>query len=130
MLFLFFALESILGNKAEGLKAHSLALNRAMLGLIVDGGFAHPARTYLLYDEVRSAAVHGEEAPEVDEKVVRQFADDVRVAINQYLWFAVDRGFTKRKQLRCALQADERRANLIKSLLNDDPKLWADLRTI
>ena len=34
-----------------------------MLSHIISGGFRHPNRTFFFYDQIRSAAVHGEEAP-------------------------------------------------------------------
>ena len=68
LLYLFFALEAMLGDKSEGLKAPALAVRRAIRGLVTRDGFIHPARTYLLYDEVRSAAVHGEEPPEIGQR--------------------------------------------------------------
>jgi hypothetical protein len=76
LLFLFFALEAILGDKSEGLKAEGLALRRAILSHKQSGGFTHPGRTYFLYDQVRSTSVHGEDAPDVAEREVRDFAWD------------------------------------------------------
>jgi hypothetical protein len=57
MLFLFFALEAILGNSSEGLKGPRLALRRAVLGAATADQFTHPTSTLLLYDVVRSNAV-------------------------------------------------------------------------
>lgn len=85
LLALFFALETILGDKSDGAKAPGLALRRAMLGLVTSGHFAHPSDTYSLYDEVRSKAVHGEQPPDVDQRVVDSLAWDVRLALNEYL---------------------------------------------
>ena len=113
LLFLFFALEAILGDESEGLKAPALALRRAMLGLLVTGHFAHPNRINFLYDEVRSTAVHGEEAPDVSKKDVDAFAWDVRTAINEFLAFAATEGHTKRKTIRRALDASPRRQGII-----------------
>jgi hypothetical protein len=124
LLYLFFALESILGDKSEGLKAPALAVRRAMLGLVTSGGFVHPARTYLLYDQVRSTAVHGEEPPEIDQDEVNQFAWDVRRALNEYIQFAREKGLTKRSKVRVALDRDERREGIVKALIEQDPKLW------
>jgi hypothetical protein len=124
LLYLFFALEAILGDESEGLKAHALALRRAMLGLLTSGGFTHPSRTYLLYDEVRSAAVHGEAPPAIGEREVSDFAWDVRRALNEFLEFARKEGLTKRAQVRRALDAHERRENVVQGLLRDDPERW------
>lgn len=124
LLFLFSALETILGDKSEGLKAPNLAIRRAMLGLLTSEGFSHPARTYLLYDEVRSAAVHGEEPPPVDEKEVQSFAWDIRLALNEFLAYARANGLTKRAKVRRALDSHERRDRLEEGLLRDNPRLW------
>ena len=124
LLFLFTALEAILGDKAGGLKGPPLALRRALLGLATRDGFAHPARILVLYDKVRSFAVHGEEAPPVLERELNSFAWDVRRALNEFLEFARREGLTKRKQVRDALDADPRRENVIAGLLRDQPDLW------
>jgi hypothetical protein len=124
LLYLFFALESILGDKSEGLKAPALAVRRAMLGLLTTGHFTHPARTYLLYDQVRSAAVHGEEVPEVGAREVSSFAWDVRIAINEFLQFAAEQGLVKRKRVRRALDRHDRRQRVVAGLLQQDRELW------
>jgi hypothetical protein len=124
LLYLFFALEAILGDTSEGLKAPALAIRRAMLGGLTTGHFIHPARTYLLYGEVRSAAVHGEPPPDVDEREIGSFAWDIRIAINEFLQFAADRGLVKRKRVRQALDTDEQRQGLIDTLLEEDPDRW------
>lgn len=107
--YLFFALEAILGDTAEKLKAPALALRRAMLGLLTNGSFAHPGRVFVLYDRVRSAAVHGEDAPLVAPDELSKFSWDVRRALNEYLEFARANGFTKRSQVRKALDTHKRR---------------------
>jgi hypothetical protein len=55
-LFLIFSLEAILGSRSEYSKAQALALRRAVLGWLASEGFTHPARTLLLYWELRNAA--------------------------------------------------------------------------
>jgi hypothetical protein len=45
LLFLFFALEALLGDKSEGLKAHGLAFRQTMLSHILTEGFFHPNRS-------------------------------------------------------------------------------------
>jgi len=83
-LYLFFALEAILGDRSEGLKAPALAIRRALLGWLVTSGFSHPSRTFLLYDDLRSAAaVHGEAPPSLPERLSDMFASDVRRALNE-----------------------------------------------
>jgi hypothetical protein len=129
LLYLFFALESILGDKSEGLKAPGLAIRRAMLGLLTTGHFAHPNRINFLYDQVRSAAVHGEDAPAVEREEVDRFSWDTRVAINEFLEFASARGLQKRASVRRALDGDERRNEIVSSLVAESPKLWARYST-
>lgn len=127
LLHLFFALEAILGDRSEGLKAPRLALRRATLGLLTTGSFTHPARTYLLYDEVRSAAVHGEEAPAIDQREAERFSWDVREAINEFLGFAQSRKLLKRSRIRAALDADEHQQSIADALRTEDPQLWRHL---
>jgi hypothetical protein len=88
LLYLFFALEFLLGDTGESQKAGLVALRRAMLGEAVGRGFVHPSRTYWLYEKVRSAAVHGSEPPEVSGDDVDRFAWDVREALDDIpaLW--------------------------------------------
>jgi hypothetical protein len=124
LLYLFFALEAILGEKSAGLKAPALAIRRAILGLLTRDGFTHPARTYLLYDKVRSAAVHGEEPPNLSPDEVGRFAWDVRHALNEFLEYSRAEGYTKRVQVRKALDRHERRQGVIEALLEQNPKLW------
>jgi hypothetical protein len=112
LLYLFFALEAILGDTSEGLKAERLALRRAVLSHTQGSGFTHPGRTYWLYDEVRSAAVHGEDVPEVSEKQVSDFAWDVRRAINEFLEFARAQGYAKRGPVLRALDEDPARVEI------------------
>lgn len=124
LLALFYGLETILGDKSEGLKAPALALRRAMLDLLTRGACHDPSDTYWLYDEVRSKAVHGEKPPEVSQRDVDALASDVRVALNQFLEFASARGLVKRKQVRDALDAHPERARIAEDLLKTDPARW------
>jgi hypothetical protein len=124
LLYLFSALEAILGDRSEKLKASALAVRRAMLGLLTSGGFAHPSRTYLLYDEVRSYAVHGEAPRPISQREADAFAWDVRRAINEFLEYARAQGFARRAPLRRALDEHERRNSVVQGLLRDDPDLW------
>jgi hypothetical protein len=52
-----------------------------------------------MYGQVRSAAVHGSDIPEVPSDVVRTFSRDVRAAIGEFLEFARREGFRKHGQL-------------------------------
>jgi hypothetical protein len=124
LLYLFFALEAILGDSSQRLKGAALAVRRAVLDLLVNDGFAHPARTFVLYDQVRSAAVHGEEPPNVSRREVDAFASDVRRAINEFLRFARCGGFIRRARVRNALDTDVRRQRVVNGLIEQDPKLW------
>lgn len=90
MLFLFFALEAILGDRSEGLKAKALAYRRAMLSHHATGHFADPDRIWLMYDQIRSDAVHGGDADLVNEEMLRSFARDVVIALDEYLDLAIE----------------------------------------
>lgn len=105
VLFSFFALEAVLGRKNDKLKGDSLAVRRMTLDHDQTGGFSHPNRLWLLYDAVRSAAVHGGVAAHVDEREARQFRGDVTTAVAQALQFASDRGLKRRGLLLDALDA-------------------------
>lgn len=119
MLYLFFALEAILGERSDKLKGENLALRRALLSHKLDAGFAHPGRIYGLYDEVRSEAVHGGEPLEVSKSEVSKFQWDVRRAINEFLDYARKEGFSKRGKLLAALDSDPAREELKAGFLPD-----------
>lgn len=124
LLYLFFALESLLGDTSEGEKAGLIALRRAMLGEAAGRGFTHPSDTYLLYDKVRSAAVHGIEPPELSEDAVDRFAWDVRDDLDDYLRYGRDHGFTKQSQLVQALDHHPDRPQLIAWLRVNGGDMW------
>jgi hypothetical protein len=126
LLFLFFALEAMLGDRGEGLKAHGLAFRRALLSLATKGHFADPERVYLLYDKVRSAAVHGGEPPEVSKKMQRDFAWDMREALTEYMELAIRGGFETRRALLRYLRRLEDREKLAEWLRERDPENWHD----
>lgn len=105
VLYLFFALEAIIGDKAEKEKGRKIAFRRAVLDHATRGGFRNPHITYALYDEVRSAAVHGEEPPTITVRDADSFGIDVRSAINQFLELAAANKATKRAQVLQALDA-------------------------
>ncbi|NVN00821.1 hypothetical protein [Arthrobacter sp. SDTb3-6] len=118
LLYLFFALEALLGDTSEGLKADMLAFRQLVLSHVVSGGFREPNATWFLYSRVRSAAVHGEEPPPVDDAIVDSFEWAVRDTLNEYLTFA-------------STQNIGRRGKLIKALTShpDVPKLVDWIRT-
>ena len=124
LLYLFFTLEALLGDKSEGLKAHGLAFRQAMLSHIVEGNFPHPNGTWFLYDRVRSGAVHGEDAPDVDWRVVHSFAWDVRRTLNQYLTVAEEQRLAKRGRLLRFLDQHEDRPKLIAWLREGGGDVW------
>ncbi len=125
LLYFFFALEALLGDKAEGLKAPVLAFRRAMLGEAVGHGFTHPSVTLILYDEIRSAAVHGGEVPDVTEDVVGKFAWDVREALNEYLTYGAAQGFTKQSKLVQALDSHPEHDRMYRWLRENGGDRWA-----
>lgn len=125
LLFLFFALEAMLGTRSEGLKAHGLAYRRALLSFAIRENFADPNRAYLLYDQVRSAAVHGEEVPAVPESEQRAFAWDVRWALGEYLQLAEREGLETRRALLTHLREHPDRDRLAAWLVETDEGTWS-----
>jgi hypothetical protein len=119
VLYLFFALEGILGDKSDKLKGENLALRRALLSHKLDQGFTHPGRIYDLYDEVRSEAVHGGEPLEVSKSEVSRFQWDVRRAINEFVEYARKEGFSKQAKLLAALDSDPAREEIKAGFLPD-----------
>ena len=113
LLFLCFALEALLGDTSEGLKGPALAFRQAMLSHLIEGGFAHPSQTLLLYEEIRSAAVHGENPPSLGSDELARFAWGVRRTLAQYVAFARTRGFTRRSRVRRSLDWDPDRPKMI-----------------
>lgn len=125
MPYLFFALESLLGDKSEGLKAGALAIRRAMLSHVVTGSFTDPGMTFFLYEKVRSAAVHGEDFADVTWDMAHGFAWNVREALNEYLRYANAEGFKRRSRLVWALNTHSDRPNLVRWLGEHGGKEWA-----
>ena len=125
MLYLFFAMESLLGDTAEGLKSHPLAYRQMMLSHIVMGGFRNPNVTLTMYVKIRNAAVHGEELPEVDEQTVGQFEWAVRDVLNQYLELAQREEFRSRSQLTKFLDTHPDRPKMLDWLRQNGAPEWA-----
>ncbi len=119
VLYLFFALEGILGDKSDKLKGENLALRRALLSHKLDLGFTHPGRIYGLYDEARSEAVHGGEPLEVSKSEVSKFQWDVRRAINEFLEYARKESLSKRGKLLAELDSDPAREEIKANFLPD-----------
>jgi hypothetical protein len=126
LLYLFFALEALLGDTGEGQKAGLIALRRAVLGEALGRGFVHPSGTYWLYDKARSAAVHGSEPPEISDDEASKFAWDVQEALADYLNYAKKNGFTRQSQLTDALDHHPDRPQLIAWLRAYGGDMWTE----
>jgi hypothetical protein len=99
-------------------------MRRAMLSQAMSQQFTHPSRTYSLYDKVRSAAVHGSEPPEVSEADVLLFAADVREALDEYLRYGQQQGFTRQSQLVAALDSHPDRPRVIEWIRDYGGDMW------
>jgi hypothetical protein len=124
LLYLFFALEALLGDKSEGLKAQGIAYRQMLLGHIVEGRFSHPNSCWFLYEKVRSAAVHGEDVPEIDDKVLTSLAWDVRGTLERYLEVAASQGFQKRSRLLRFLDEHDDQALAVTWLRENGGEHW------
>ena len=124
LLYRFFALEALLGDKSEGLKAHGLAFREMMLSHIISGGFRHPNRTFFFYDQIRSAAVHGEEAPAVPRRDAAGFEWAVRDALSNYLALAASHGISRRGKLLQILDNHPDKPSLIAWLRQYGGSVW------
>jgi hypothetical protein len=113
ILYLFFALESLIGERSGQLKAGALSFRQMMLSHIVDSRFTNPITTFDLYQVTRSDAVHGESISEVEDSQYEQFSMVMLRTLEQYLEIVNREGFTKRKQLRRFLDEHADRAVLI-----------------
>jgi hypothetical protein len=125
LLLRFFSLESLLGTRSEKRKAHGLAFRRALLGAAATGRFADPFRALRLYDQVRSAAVHGDDPPPVPEDVQRAFAWDVRSALNEYLQLAKREGLQTRRAMIRYLNRHPDRDRLSRWLIETNEDEWS-----
>lgn len=125
LLFSFFALEAMLGDSSEGLKGNGLAYRRALLSHAIRGSFPDPDQVYLLYDRVRSAAVHGEEPPPVSKRDQETFVRDVKEALAEYLDLAAKERFKMRRRLLRYLREHPERAQLDEWLAEFGDRGWA-----
>lgn len=125
LLHRFSALEALLGDASDGLKGHELAIRRATLASMVEGVFRHPKKTFDLYKEVRSYATHGEEVRELEPDEGTKFAWDAREAVDQYIRYADQHGFSRRSKLVAALDGSETRAEIVARLVQEDGEKWA-----
>ena len=126
LLYLFFALEALLGDTSEGLKGPALAYRQAMLGHVTSAGFTDPNETFVLYDRVRSGAVHGENVPSVGWDMVRSFEVTVRWSLAQYIQYSRRERFRKRSRLVAALMAHPQRQALIDWLRSYAGSWWTE----
>jgi hypothetical protein len=126
LLYLFFALEALLGIRSERMKGQPLAFRQALLNHAVTGSFAHPSKTLSLYEDVRSAAVHGELVPDVSESLVRGVRGEVARTLGHYLTYAGEQGFTKRASLIRALDEHPDRPELVTWLQEHGGSEWDD----
>jgi hypothetical protein len=124
MLYRFFALEALLGDKSEGLKAHGLAFREMMLSHIIEGSFRPPNATFLDYDQIRSVAVHGGQAPDVSHNVTARFDRAVRDALINYLALARQQGFSKRGKLLTFLDRHPDKPKLLTWIRNYGGSDW------
>jgi len=104
--FLFTALEAMLGDNSEGLKAPSLVFYRTALGHVVRGNFPDPNQLYRLYESVRSHATHGETTPEVTEDDISFLNWSIQDTLVDLLTFCRERHLTTRAAVRRELLKD------------------------
>ncbi len=124
-IFPIFAYEALLGDTADGLKARSLVFYRVMLGEVVDGWRPEPRMLYDLYDQVRSAAVHGSLPPLVPDRDLAKFMiADGRVALEEYLSLCQQHGFKKRNKVKEFLRTHPSASEILKELSAANPGVW------
>lgn len=126
LLFLFSALEAILGDMSEGLKAQRLAFTEALLTLTQEGSFPHPSRLYFLYNDVRSYAVHGNLTFDIDDNEVSALDRRVHNAIWHYLSIVRRERITSPKGFQDWLNHHDQAPELVEWLKTNDPDNWQD----
>lgn len=129
LLYLFFALEALLGDKSERMKADGLAFRQMLLSHLVTGAFRHPDTTWFMYDQIRSAAVHGEDVSDVDEATVQSFEWSVRDTLNDYLRFTGDNQLVRRGKLIRQLREHPDVPKIIEWLRNNGGPFWTNYLT-
>jgi len=128
VLALFYALETLLGDSDPGQKGPRLAVRRATLGARVRGQFQHPIDVIVLYDEVRSCAVHGDTPSPISERAQMSLARSVRHAISEFLTYAATNGLKRRADVVASLQADENWRRIIDELIKPNPNWHEHVR--
>ncbi len=127
-LFGFFALEAMLGDTATGEKGRNLAFRQAMLSLDRKGHFAAPEGTWILYDEVRSTAVHGEDPPRITRDEARAFIAHVHESLFDFIALVQEKGFTRRSHVVAYLDDHPQHRRMLWHLRVTAPGLWAAYR--
>jgi hypothetical protein len=122
VLSLFYALETLLGDRDGGQKGPRLAVRRATLGAIVRESFQHPIDVVVLYDEVRSRAVHGDEPLPIGERTILSLAWSVRQAVSEFLTYAQAQRVTRRSKVVAALESHEHWSRIIDELIRPNPE--------
>lgn len=125
-LFAFFALEAILGDASEGTKASGLTFRAAFLAHLDVGHFQDPGVVYWLYDEVRSAAVHGSARPELPDRDFYWFDRTVRETLNRVIVYCRETGIARQSDLVRSLHEHPEAADFM-AWLGRDPR-WTNLR--
>lgn len=125
VLALFYALETLLGDSDPGQKGPRLAVRRATLGACVRGEFHHPIDVIMLYDAVRSTAVHGDTPSPVSERAQLSLARSVRHAVSEFLTYAETNGLKRRRDVVSSLQADEHWRRIVDELIKPNPE-WQE----
>jgi hypothetical protein len=131
VLYLFFALEALVGDRSDGEKGTRISFRRAMLDHATSGGFRNPHITYALYGQVRSAAVHGGEAPVVTDKDANRMDSDVRAALGQLLEFSALMTEPRHSKVMDALDRHRDAPELVHWLqTTDDGTIWQDFTPV
>ena len=123
-LYLFFAMEAILGDLSEGLKAHRLAFVEALLSHVVEGSFREPERLYYLYDELRSSAVHGSRDFDVDPSLVKVLDQRVHAAVKNFRTIVSREGIKNMRAFQSWLLEHSQASELLEWLRARDPGRW------
>jgi hypothetical protein len=123
-LFLFFALESMLGDKSTGLKAHRLAFVEALLSHNEEGSFREPDRIYFLYDDLRSPAVHGSRDFDVDANDVNALDRRVHTALGNFISVVSREQIVSMRAFHAWLYSHPSATALMEWLRARSPELW------
>ena len=91
------------------------------LGAATAGSFEHPVKVIVYYDQVRSAAVHGEEPEPLPENEIASLAWSIRTGISEFLTYADARELTRRWQVVAALESDEYWAEIVENFISPNP---------